>query len=192
MGRATGPQAPKARGDQLIIQELPDEVLVYDLLRHQAHCLNQSAAQIWRLCDGQRTVAEVAQLLEKETGAPVDEDLVWLALDQLGRRHLLDQRITYPARTERISRRKLVQKLGFSAAVAVAVPLISSINAPTAAQAATCGAVGTPCTTNARCCSGICMNGQCVCLGNCSTCTSDAQCCSGRCGSAQNKCLPCG
>jgi hypothetical protein len=32
---------PTARKDQLIVKELDDETLVYDLERDEAHCLNQ-------------------------------------------------------------------------------------------------------------------------------------------------------
>src|SRR5207248_2525045 len=35
---------PSARQDRLVVQELSDEVLVYDLDRHRAHCLNRAAS----------------------------------------------------------------------------------------------------------------------------------------------------
>ena len=31
---------PRARQDELVVEELPDETLVYDLKRHKARCLN--------------------------------------------------------------------------------------------------------------------------------------------------------
>ena len=39
---------PAAREEGLIIQEMADEVLVYDRERYKAHCLNQTAALVWR------------------------------------------------------------------------------------------------------------------------------------------------
>ncbi len=48
---------PLARKNELIIQELPEELLVYDLARHKAHCLNKTSAFIWKHCDGETTVA---------------------------------------------------------------------------------------------------------------------------------------
>ena len=54
---------PRARQDELVVEELPDETLVYDLKRHEAHCLNRTSALAWRRCDGRTTVAEVAVLL---------------------------------------------------------------------------------------------------------------------------------
>ena len=52
---------PQARQEGLIVQELSEEVLVYDQQRHQAHCLNQTAAVVWRQCDGRRGAQEVAR-----------------------------------------------------------------------------------------------------------------------------------
>ena len=43
---------PRMREQGLITDELPDEILVYDLDRHKAHCLNRTAALVWRQCDG--------------------------------------------------------------------------------------------------------------------------------------------
>ena len=43
---------PHARTDNLVIRELDDETLVYDMERDEAHCLNQTAALVWKQCDG--------------------------------------------------------------------------------------------------------------------------------------------
>ena len=61
---------PRARQDELIVEELQDETLVYDLERHKARCLNPAAALVWRHCDGQTSVAEVAALLEEQSATP--------------------------------------------------------------------------------------------------------------------------
>ena len=94
-----------ARKDGLILQELEDELLVYDLERDKACCLNHSAAAVFKRCDGRTTPAEIADLLQTEIGAASDETFVWLALDLLGRNHLLKRRIEWPAGIPRISRR---------------------------------------------------------------------------------------
>ena len=179
---------PLARRAGLVVKKLPDEVLVYDLKNHKAHCLNQQAALIWNHCDGHKTVPEIARALEDETGTSFIEETVWLALAQLERFSLLEERVERPVGMTLMSRRELGRKLGL--ATVATLPFIVSIVAPTAASAATCGVVGASCTTNARCCSGLCVGGTCVCLGGFSPCTTDEQCCSGRCGSANNKCLP--
>ncbi len=189
MKKAQLSSKPRARVDGLVVRELADEVLVYDLERHKAHCLNGAAVAVWKKCDGQRTAAEIARLVEQESESPFTLEMVWLALHQLQRFSLLEERIALPDDATRISRRELGRRLGLATAV-TALPFIASVVAPTAASAASCGALGTFCVDNARCCSGLCINNSCACLGNQSPCTSDIQCCSGRCGSANNKCLP--
>ena len=98
---------PKARHNDLVVQELGDEVLVYDLKLHQAHCLNRTAALIWEHCDGKQTVWGLARLLEQKLGVVTDEEVVWLGLRQLNKFHLLQERMAPSAGPERISRREL-------------------------------------------------------------------------------------
>ena len=47
-------QVPVARKQGLVVQEMPDEVLIYDLDTNKAHCLNQTAAFVWKSCDGKK------------------------------------------------------------------------------------------------------------------------------------------
>ncbi len=145
---------PHARKDGLVIQELAEEVLVYDLERHKAHCLNQTAARIWKHCDGRTTVAEIARLLQAELKGPVDEEMIWFAVDQLGKDHLLRERIPRATDTVGMSRRELVKHLGVAAIVAL--PLVSSIVAPTAIQALSCLPSLSVCSDPVQCCSGLC------------------------------------
>lgn len=180
--------APKARTRGLVIKKLADEVLVYDLETDKAHCLNVGAALVWEHCDGRRTAREIAGLVEAGTAEPFTEEMVWLALHQLECFSLLEEAVRMPRGASAMTRREMAKRLGL--ATAASLPLILSIVAPEAASAATCGGTGARCLTNARCCSGICINGTCACLGQNTNCTSDVQCCSGRCGSALNKCLP--
>jgi coenzyme PQQ synthesis protein D (PqqD) len=82
---------PAARREGIIRKEVDGELLVYDLERNKAHCLNESAAAIWNLCDGQTSIQKIAASLTKEVGTTVDERLVWLALADLRRTHLLEE-----------------------------------------------------------------------------------------------------
>ena len=151
---------PRARKDGLIVQNLPDETLVYDLERDRAHCLNQTAAFVWRHCDGRANAKEIARALRDKVKQPVDEKLVWLAIDQLGRNHLLTETPALPRHVTGLSRREVMRALGLTAAVAI--PVVASIVAPLPAQAATCLGAGAGCTSAAQCCSGICDD---VCIG---------------------------
>ena len=157
---------PLAREARLIIKELDDEVLVYDLETDKAHCLNQMAARIWKHCDGKRTVAQLRRLMEKEAGSFVPEEMVWLALDQLEQFKLLNAPVSRPTHLARMSRRRLIRTAGIAAAVSI--PVITSIIVPTPAQAASCTAPTNrdndcPCNSSSQCASGCCRDGLFVC-----------------------------
>ncbi len=158
---------PVARHKDLIVEDLPDEVLIYDLNMDKAHCLNQTAALIWKNCDGQKSVGEIATSLEQELEAPVSQQVVRLGLEELSVYSPLKEK-TWKATTKtQLSRRELVKKLGLMAAIAL--PVIISITAPTRAQAATvdpCAVssskpIGCPCLSDNECASSNCNAGTC-------------------------------
>ena len=108
---------PRMRKENLIVDELPDEVLVYDLDRHKAHCLNQTAALVWKRCDGRSTPRAIARRLQSELDQPFGEDLVWLALRQLNKIHLLEGSLCLPAHLAGMSRREMVRAMGPGAVI---------------------------------------------------------------------------
>jgi len=151
---------PRARKQGLVVQTLPDETLVYDLDRDLAHCLNQTASLVWRRCDGRTTTKEIALSLTRSLKQPVDEKIVWLALDQLDRNHLLSEESFIPRTVAGMNRREVVRALGITAAIAI--PAVFSIVAPMPAQAATgCLPNGSGCSSGIQCCSGFCNGGTC-------------------------------
>lgn len=151
---------PRARQEGLLIQELPDELLVYDRIRHKAHCLNQSAALVWKYCDGTTYINQLTRILSKETDSPVGEEFVFMAFDQLAKAHLLQGEQPKWQEVSGISRREVMRRIGTAAALAL--PLVSSITAPEAVQAATCLVSGQACTTSAQCCTLVCNAGTCA------------------------------
>ena len=146
---------PEARKEGLVVQELSGEVLVFDRARNKAHCLNSTAALVWGYCDGKMSVTQIARAIEGKINAPVDEDVIWLGVEQLSKTHLLQERAALPGHKSGLSRREVMKRIGVAAAVAL--PVVTSIMAPTAAQAANCIASGQPCTTGAQCCSLLCL-----------------------------------
>ena len=165
-----GMMKPLARTEGLVVRELPGELVVYDRQRHQAHCLNATAAQVFKLCDGRTTVEELARRLGRELDGPADEKLVWLSLERLERAHLLQERPAAPASVGRYSRRELVRRVGLAAAV---LPAVATILAPTPAQAAVSACVlNTDCEgadfTPCDCVDGTICDGQCVGVATCS------------------------
>jgi hypothetical protein len=155
---------PRARKEGLVIQELPDEVLVYDLERDRALCLNQTAAFVWQRCDGRTSAAAIARSLGKKLDVSVDENLVWFAVDQLRRNYLMNNTAVPTQAIAGMNRRQMVQALGVAAAVAL--PVVVSIVAPTPAQAVSCAHTGGACTISTDCCSGCTCSSN-VCVGSC-------------------------
>ncbi len=152
-------QFPRARVDCLS-REFDTEVLIYDPQRHIGHCLNSTAAAIWKLSDGNNSPSQIARTLSRQLSARVDETVVLLALDQLADARLLVETI---APVESSSRRVAIRRIGIAAAIAL--PLITSIVAPTPARAASCLHNGQPCANNGQCCSGVCNGSSHRCTG---------------------------
>jgi hypothetical protein len=163
-------QTALARQEEIVVQEMPDEILVYDLKRHKAHCLNKTAAFVWQHCDGQTSVTEMAKLLGSEAGSPVDEEVVWYALDKLGKAELLEEKVNSPVK-DAISRRRMIRRLG----ALVAVPAVVSLVAPTALAQSTVVVTRFKIAT-----------GQCEQQDNPQACTEDT-CCTG--GGTQRLCI---
>ena len=156
---------PRKRRDGLLVHEVEGETLVYDRERDRAHCLNPAASRVWDHCDGRRSVAEIARLIARETDAPFDRDAVWTALAQLRSRRLLEPAVE--VEMPRISRRELVRKL--ATAAALAVPIVTSVTAPSAVEAQSCVPIGGACTSTAQCC-GIPFTQCCTAGPNSGTC----------------------
>jgi hypothetical protein len=192
--------APRARQNGLVVRELDDEVLVYDLERNEAHCLNQTAGLVWKHCDGETTISEMVELLRKDLGPAADEQVVWHALLQLGKDHLLEEQVSRPATAPVMTRRHMLQKVG----VAVTAAAVTSIAVGGVAHAVSCpsGENSTTCPGGTvRCCPtgmnpGLCVSctdtGALVCCHTnntfacCSTgtvncCTNQSGCLNGRC-----------
>jgi hypothetical protein len=128
------PFTPKRRRQGIRVEEFQNEVLVYDLDRHDAHCLNSVAVGVWHLADGTRSVDDIAAQLTA-AGTEADETVVWRALEELEKASLLETAL--PADPATMSRRQLVGKLRWAAAI----PFVLSITVPKPAFAQT-GATG--------------------------------------------------
>ena len=133
-------ERPKARSQGLTVQELDTELLVYDETAARAHCLNSTAALVWRYCDGNTTVAAMAARLGADAGASVDDDIVLFALSELGERNLLERPVRGLGRGS-LSRRQVLAGLGATAGILL--PMITSLVAPTSAAAQSGGSSGT-------------------------------------------------
>jgi hypothetical protein len=153
---------PQARKSGLIVKEVDGEILIYDQQTNKAHCLNQTAAKIWEQCDGSSTVADACDYLSRGMKTPVDDKLIWYAVEQFSRDNLLEQKVEMtPNVFAGMNRRQMVRALGLAAVIAL--PVVTTIVAPTAVQASSQLPPGSPCSAPAQCQSGICCTAPGVC-----------------------------
>ncbi|MCB1023470.1 MAG: PqqD family protein [Acidobacteria bacterium] len=177
---------PIARSENIVVQVLGDETLVYDLTANKAVCLNQTSALVWKYCDGKNGISEITNMISADMKSLVDEAVVLLAIEQLQDEGLLANAARINTAFSNVSRREAIRKIGFTSMVAL--PIISSLAAPTAAQTQSCRATGSPggffdcigtgtnCSAitptitvcdNAQCCTGTCAQDPASPIGNC-------------------------
>jgi hypothetical protein len=160
---------PRARKDGLLEETAGEELLLYDQNSHTAHCLSPIAACIWRHCDGEHDLTELAEF------AGVSKNLVADALHELHEKDLLASEPTFMQSTiPGVSRREAIGRGVRYGAAATGAALIVSATAATPAMASseekpkTCTPVAGTLTS---CCE--CENRTCI---QNSSITTEAQC----------------
>jgi hypothetical protein len=127
---------PRARKDGLLEETAGEELLLYDRDSHTAHCLSPIAACVWRHCDGEHNVTELAKL------AGASESLVADALHELREKDLLDAEPTLVKSTiPGESRREAIGRVARYGAAAATGSLIVSATAATPAMASSGGTI---------------------------------------------------
>lgn len=152
---------PRARAG-LVISELPGAVMVYNFADHSAHCVATLGHQVMLRCDAGIAPKRIASA-RRAGGQPVEDAQVEDAIAQLAR--------AAPAAAEDRG----------TAALSVATPMIRSIVAPTAAQAAS---LPVSCIPPNACIPDV-LEGAC-----CGTMNPAAGSCTGNvCGTATGACV---
>jgi len=158
---------PCSKREDVVIQELPGELLIYNLSTDRAFCLNETSAFVWKHADGEKNVDQIRSMMEREFKVAVKEDLIWLALEQLGRDELMETETVekFPG----ISRREVIRRIGLSSLIALpviaglATPVhavgcpYSNLVTPTQCMDNNPGCAGRACTTSGT----TCTNGSC-------------------------------
>jgi hypothetical protein len=137
MGASNSTRRPVARTDGLLTEDVGDEVLVYDETGLVACRLNQTAAFVWRNCDGKRKISDIVALLQAEFGDAADENMALIALDELASRQLIES--GYEKRTpgaSKYSRRHFLRRVGLASLGTALLPIVYSIAIPAPAAAA--------------------------------------------------------
>lgn len=122
---------PVARRDGLIWQDVGEETLVYDETENLACSLNALAVAVWRCCDGDHTVEQIAGIVASAIELPEEVDVldtVHEALTELDGHRLISgytapESVTGPGGIER--REALRTMAGFAL-----FPAITGIAAP--------------------------------------------------------------
>jgi len=112
-----------------VLENLPEEVVLYDRVNNQVHCLNKIAAAIWVSCDGTKTVDDLARIVEARFAAPVERRVVAQALEELEWTDLLEAGRDIVSEAGLPSRREAVGKIALAGSALVATIVAA---APTA------------------------------------------------------------
>jgi len=117
---------PLARKSHIFVENLPEEVVVYDKTNDKVHSLGKIAAAVWESCDGTRSVDDLAQTVEARLGAPVGREVVLLALEELENAGLLEPGSGVIVKPDLPSRREAVGKIALASTALVATIMASA------------------------------------------------------------------
>jgi hypothetical protein len=157
----------RARGEDLVVRELGNELLIYDRRADVAHCLTETAALVWRRCEDGATLDQMVDSVMARIGAAVDgrgdaETTVLRAIDELQEKALLRE----GAAPGLVSRRQALRRMAGVGAGAALAPLVVSAAVPKPAEA-----FGSPLT-----CLGKNSATKCATASTCGT-TAGNNCC---------------
>lgn len=137
------------RTSEIVVQELHNDLLIYDISTHQAYTLNETSAKVFKACDGKTSFDELKRKYK------FTDDLIYLALDELKANNLIeDYTVGYFAG---MSRREVIKKVGL--ATMIALPAIAIITIPQSVHAQSCVPLEADCTSGTCCSGNVCVNG---------------------------------
>jgi hypothetical protein len=119
--------APKAREERLFVEEVGDELIIYDQDTSRVHRLSPTATMVWRLCDGHNTIAEIVTALQATLSPAADQSLVWIALSRLEAKGLLKASLGRSPEQLRASRRDFVRKGAVVGGVSLLLPVVATL-----------------------------------------------------------------
>jgi hypothetical protein len=151
---------PFLRTENLVVKELPSELLIYDLETNKAFCLNETARLVMDECNGTNSIDEAVVSLNRKLKSKLSEEMVWMVIEQFQKSNFLKGDYQIPVETTKITRRKILQT---AATLGIALPIVTSLVAPTAALAQSgCASTGQTCVNGdfgSNCCENLlCVN----------------------------------
>jgi hypothetical protein len=125
---------PQTKTGNIIVQSLENELLIYDLITNKVYCLNETSALVYQACDGK------TDFIDFKNKHHFPDEIIFLALDSLKKENLLAEGFVSPLKG--MKRREIIKKIALASVIAL--PVIATTPAPTAAQANSCGGTEAP------------------------------------------------
>lgn len=141
---AEGKRPAPVKKNGLVVQDLGNEVIVYDPVSHRAHALNRTAALVFERLDGKHNIEALARHVGRALEQPPQKALATAAVNELAAAGLLATPV------EALPRRALLRGLA-----AGLTPLVISVTVPAAAAAQSCLNAFAACALPADCCAGL-------------------------------------
>ncbi|MDE3154833.1 MAG: PqqD family protein [Acidobacteriota bacterium] len=123
---------PHARIDGLEVTERESGLHVYDRTREEVYHLHPLTAFVWKQADGRTSVADLAARAAEDLGTPVDEAMIWSALDKLSEAGLLRARLAPPSAPKQVNRRALMRRVAVGSVAAAALGFLGDRRAEAA------------------------------------------------------------
>ena len=124
----------RVRQSGLLSEDMHGERVIYDNGNKKVHHLNPTMTWVWDHCDGSRTIDELIAALHSDTGCDDARGLITSGLKQLGEANLLEPGSVDLTALE-VQRSTVSRRGAVIAGVSMAVPMMTSILAPTPAAA---------------------------------------------------------
>ena len=117
---------PLARRSEVYAENLSGEVILYDKSNNNVHSLSKIAAAVWENCDGTKSLDDLEHIVEAKFGAPIDRNVVLLALEQLEKADLMEAGSVVVPDAGLTSRREAVGKIALAGTALVATIVASA------------------------------------------------------------------
>jgi hypothetical protein len=162
---------PEARQEGVVAESLDGELLIYDIERRRLHWLSPIAARVWKLCDGETSVAKIAHQLAGRSSDAAYHDLTSVALWRLASRRLLvtpDKAdvTSGPGAARRLARNVKESMLCALEPKVISVTLQQVVHAESVGSCRgageRCGVALPPCCPSLRCRTGVQPSGVCI------------------------------
>lgn len=112
--------------ENLLVQDLNGEVMIYNLNTNKSYCLNSTAGKVFNACNGSDTIED----LKLKTG--FSDEIIYLSLDEIKKNDLIES--DYSSPFAGLNRREAIKRVGLTSIIAL--PVIAALVAPSAANAA--------------------------------------------------------